>query len=149
MSNLLLVKANIQDSELLYHWVNDYEVRKNSFNTGKIDYKKHLEWLKERLYSEDTLIYIYKDGQNPIGVIRLEKIDDFSMLINYSIDAKYRGKGYGTKLLALIKKTFSDILLIGKVKTNNISSIIAFQKAGYFIKEEPDYVEFYSKDILR
>lgn len=146
MRNLSLVKADIHDCELLYLWANDDAVRKNSFNTEKIVYEKHLEWFLKKLCSEDTLIYIFKDGQNPIGVIRIEKMDDDSMLINYSIDSKYRGKGYGTSLLELIRDRFPSVKLVGKVKIDNISSIKAFKKAGFFMKEELEYVIFYSKE---
>lgn len=145
MSVIQLVKANIDDSELLFFWANDDDVRKNSFNTDKIIYENHLEWFKNKLCSEGTFIYILKENYNPIGVVRLEKNDNESMIISYSIDKKHRGKGHGTELLGIIKEKFLEYNLIGKVKKDNISSIKAFKNAGYFMKEKLDCFVFYSK----
>lgn len=147
MKEYKLVKANEDDCELLYRWTNEEEVRKNSFNTDKINYEDHVKWFMGKLNSLETFIYIFKaNDEYPIGVIRLEKIDEDSMLINFSIDSKYRGLGYATKLLDLIKIKFEDYILVGKVKKGNIGSIRAFQKAGYIMTEELDKLIFYSKN---
>lgn len=146
MDGYRLIKANEDDCELLYKWTNDVEVRKNSFNTNKVIYDDHIKWFMSKLNSKDTFIYIFENKQEPIGVIRLEKIDKELMLINYSIDIKHRGKGHATKLLKIIKTELINCRLVGKVKKDNIGSIKAFQRAGYFMKEELEYLVFYSKN---
>jgi RimJ/RimL family protein N-acetyltransferase len=145
MDEYKLVEATKGDCQLLYRWTNEVEVRRNSFNTNKVSYEDHINWFMNKLNSKDTFIYIFKNKKESIGVIRLEKLECKSMLINYSIDSNYRSQGYATKLLQLIKIKFKDYTLVGEVKKNNIGSIKAFQKAGYFMKEELEYLVFYSK----
>lgn len=145
MSEYKLVKASEDNCELLYKWTNEEEVRKNSFNTDKINYEDHVKWFMGKLNSLEIFIYIFKKNEEPIGVMRLEKIDEESMLINFSIDCKYRGLGYATKLLKLIKVQFEEYILVGKVKKDNIGSIKAFRKSGYIMTEELDKIIFYSK----
>ena len=147
MEEYKLVKANEDDCELLYIWTNEEEVRKSSFNTNKINYEDHVKWFMGKLNSLETFMYIFKtNDEEPIGVMRLEKIDEDSMLINFSIDSKYRGLGYATKLLDLIKIKFEDYVLVGKVKKDNIGSMKAFQKSGYTMIDELDKLIFYSKN---
>lgn len=148
MDNYKLIKAKEEDCELLYKWANEEEVRKNSFNTNKINNEDHVKWFMGKLNSLETFIYIFNINEKSIGVMRLEKIDEESMLINFSIDYKYRGLGYATKLLELIKIQFEEYILVGKVKKNNIGSMKAFQKAGYIMTEELDIFIFYSKNKL-
>lgn len=139
-----LVIATEKDCDLLFQWINDKNVRLNSFKTELIKYKEHKRWFQKKIQSEDTKIYILKVNSKNVGVIRLEKIEDDSYLINYSIAKEYRKRGYGTELLRLIKQKYNDDLLIGKVKKKNIFSIKAFIKAGYVMKSERDIYIFYS-----
>lgn len=141
-----LVNVTMYDCELLYNWANDYEVRVNSFNTDTIKYEEHVEWLKAKIKQDASIMHILKMENEKIGLVRLDKISIDKYLISFSIAKEYRGKGFGTMLLRLIKEKYSSKILIGKVKKDNIASIKAFQNAGYYIREELDMYIFYSKD---
>lgn len=143
MSNLIIVEARKEDCNLLFNWANEDLVRENSFDSNEIVYEDHCNWFTKKLESPESLIFIVKDEPHSIGVIRLEKTDNDSMLINYSVDVKYRQQGYGTKILNLMKENFPNQTLIGKVKKNNISSIRAFENAGYIKIEHLAYNKFY------
>lgn len=139
-----LINVTIDDCDLLFNWVNDYEVRANSFNTNKIEYEEHVEWFKFEVIQNSSNMYILKVKNEKVGLVRLNELSTNEYLISYSIAKEYRGKGFGTMLLRLIKEKHSSRLLIGKVKKDNIGSIKAFQNAGYCMKEEPDMYIFYS-----
>ncbi len=145
MSALQLIKATMDDCEIIYNWANEEEVRKNSFNSDLIEYEDHIKWFEAKINDDNVYLFILKDEDILVGMLRLEKQEDDSLLINFSIDANSRGKGYATKLLKLIKEKYLNEVLIGKVKPENIGSIKAFEKAGYIKKEEEDYLVFYSK----
>ncbi len=136
----------MDDCLLLYNWVNDKEVRKSAFNTDNISLVNHIEWLKTKLHSDNTYMYILYGDQQPIGQIRLDTDFD-KTIISYSIDLKYRGLGYGTLLLKeTINKIKRDNLpvrsLIGKVKKDNIGSRRTFMKAGFIEIEKEYYFEY-------
>lgn len=139
-------KVQISDCDLIYNWANDYKVRINAFNSDKIDYENHKRWFEYKLKDFNSVIYIILNKSIPIGQIRID-IENNIGKIDYSIDEKYRGKGYGTLALKLIgskiKEDFPNVKkIIGQVKYNNISSQNAFEKSKFDKKEREDYIEY-------
>lgn len=139
--------ATASDCDLLFKWANDTSVRENSFNSNIINYEEHKKWLNDSLKSDKTYIYICYSKDKPIGQIRID-LKENTGVIDYSIDSKWRGKGYGTLLLNDIiffiqNKGLSITKLIGKVKHTNIVSQKAFMKAGYLQKYNFEYMEYW------
>lgn len=146
--NLTLRPANIQDKYLLHKWVNEVKVRENSFNSNLIPFNAHYKWLKSKLLSLDSFLFIAETEKNPVGQIRCDRIiysDNFE--IDYSISDCHRGRGFG-KLIILaledyISKNFTfDVVLIGKVKLENEYSINIFRKLDYIEFESENYISF-------
>lgn len=122
--------ANEKDAKTLFDWTNDPSVRSNSLNTEPIAWEAHLNWFEEKLRSEDSQIYIFEVGKKPIGQVRLDfKYDHW--LINYSIDSKFRGKGYGKVLIRKILDLNTFIPLKAIVKPDNIASLKVFTALGF------------------
>lgn len=144
---LLLRKVNPADVDLLYKWANDATVRQNAFHTEAIPYENHVKWFTKTLADKSVYHYILCAGETPVGQIRLNAADG-EALIDYSIDARYRGKGYGCRLLELVKKQIvigkiSDVIkLTGQVKYENRASARAFEKCGFTKKELADYIQY-------
>lgn len=142
-----LKKVNPADMDLMYEWANDSEVRKNAFHTEPIPYENHVKWFTKTLEDASVYQYILYRDELPVGQIRLN-VEDGEALIDYSISAKYRGMGYGSKLLELIKKQvfsnkISDVIkLTGQVKYENLASARAFEKCGFTKQELTDYIQY-------
>lgn len=137
------------DCNLLFKWVNDESVRWNAFNTNKVKFEEHLNWFKNRIDSEECYIFICYDKQLPIGQIRIDNKQS-KWVIDYSIDSKYRGNGYGTKILALLEKeilmkSIQVSTLIGEVKCSNIASQKSFEKNGYKKIQKEQYICYTKK----
>lgn len=133
--SLFLRYATMDDAKLLYEWRNDEVVRKNSFNTNEIVYEEHIKWLKNFLEDEFCKIYIIVDYEKNVGQIKVRIIDNEAE-VGYSIGKNYRGYGYGTKSLILIKEQIKKDFpyvgkIVGRVKIDNEVSQRAFEKAGY------------------
>lgn len=146
--SLSLKKVTDEDCCLLFKWANDADVRKNAFNTKTIKFEEHLKWFNNKINSDNFFMFICYDKQLPVGQIRLD-IEEDKGIIDYSIDKKYRGNGYGTKILGLIEKeiilsNIKIVDLIGEVKYSNIGSQKAFEKNNYKKIEKKDFI-YYSK----
>lgn len=144
---LVLRKVIPSDVDLLYKWANDPEVRKNAFHTEPIPYENHVKWFAKMLEDTSVYQYILYQRELPIGQIRLN-VEGNEALIDYSISAEYRGKGFGRKLLELVKeqiaidKISNVIKMIGQVKYGNQASARAFEKCGFTKQETAEYIQY-------
>ncbi|MBZ9631492.1 GNAT family N-acetyltransferase [Salegentibacter sp. LM13S] len=144
LSDFYCRKAAFSDAKLLYNWVNDPTVRRNSLSTDIIIWEDHLNWFYNQLFNTQTLlnIWVYKDV--PIGQSRLDYING-DWLIDYSISKPYRGKGFGEKIIREIMN-YKKSPLKAQVRSDNIGSIKIFQKLGFISKniseENSEIIEF-------
>jgi len=151
MKILTFKKATFNDAKLLFDWANDEEVRKNSFNSSKIEYEEHITWFQNCLESEDVNIYIFYLDNIPVGQVRLTNIDKEYLIISYSISSGYRGKGLGKSVIRQIETDIMPLYpaikcLIGKVKPDNIASQKVFEVNSYNKRLSEEYgncIEYY------
>ena len=135
MDNCYLRKATKNDLEILFEWANEKEVRKNSIYTNEISFDEHKEWFSNKLKSKSCDIYILCKDEIPIGQIRLDYNGNHAV-ISYSICSKYRGQGYGRRMLVLAEEkvcqTHKEINIFdAEVKSENIASKKKFEELGY------------------
>ncbi|KVV13960.1 GNAT family N-acetyltransferase [Flavobacterium sp. TAB 87] len=140
-----LCLATFDDAQLLFDWANDKLVRHNSLSTKPILLDTHLKWLSHKLNSESK-IYLLRFNKTSVGQIRFDFIDDF-WFIDYSIDEKYRGKGFGKILIELGMLNFRQgDTFKAVVKKENISSLRIFQKLGFEgLEADSDIITFVKK----
>jgi len=130
-------KPNIDDAYLYFKWANDPQVRLNSFNSENITLEEHTIWFNEKLQDLNCELYLFYDENDiTVGQVRIQKDSNNNSVINISIDEKFRGMGYGVKLIELSSKNYFSREINDKinayVKIENIGSKIIFEKAGYF-----------------
>jgi RimJ/RimL family protein N-acetyltransferase len=130
LDNLYLREASLNDSEILFIWVNDKSVRNNSIIQEPIVWENHLNWFKRKLNDSETKIFILMSGDKLLGQIRIDLIDNY-WNIDYSIDNQYRGKGLGKKIVKLLLDKFEDYKFTATVKKENIASINVFANLGF------------------
>lgn len=130
-TSIFLRNAQKEDILLLFCWVNDPIVRQSAFCTENITFRSHKQWFLQSLNSDVRQIFILQKGELPIGQVRLEQ-KNHEWFIDYSIDAAWRGRGYGTKILQLIEEKLSKgTVLVAEVKNTNIPSQKVFESLGY------------------
>ena len=143
--------ATADDADLLFSWVNDAKVRKNSFSSDDISYEEHIEWFTRVLSSEDTEIFIYRVNEEHVGQVRLQYAKN-TATISYSIAAKFRGQGFGKRMIHDIAEHLQLLhpevsVLVAKVKGDNIASQKIFESEGYQTEIEDETGFTYLKCI--
>lgn len=118
-----------KDDLTLFQWANDIDVRNNSFCSDPITWHDHLTWLGKKLIDPKCRLFILEISSIPLGQIRFEYKNDY-WEIGYSIDAKFRGMGLGTKIIEL-GLNMVDGPIIAKVKPQNLGSRRVFNKLGF------------------
>jgi len=141
-------KATQYDTDVTYLWANDPKIREYSLNKEKIEYEKHKSWYLDKINSNDCLYLILQKNENAIGSIRFDFEDEGKAKINYLIEPKEFGKGYGTLILQLgvkyLMESKNDIKCVyGIVFHVNEASVKIFEKLGYeYIKIDKDIAKY-------
>ena len=133
--NIYLRRADREDVELFFRWVNEPAVRANSFSTEPIPWESHQKWFEKALADDGVRIYVLMQDNIPVGQVRLV-FEDSKWQISYSIASAYRGQGYGKILLQLVENELIKMghvgdTLFAEVKTDNIASQRIFTRLGY------------------
>ena len=132
----LIIEAEKQDAKLLFKWVNEKVVRKNSLDSKPVLWHNHLKWFLDKLSNLDSKIFMFKNKDLKIGQIRIDRDDYDFWLIDYSIDKNHRKKGYGLLLVSALIKRFPNKIFKALVKSDNIASKNIFEKLGFTKHED-------------
>lgn len=133
--NVYLRRADREDVELFFRWVNEPAARENSFNTEPIPWESHQKWFENVLADNGVRIYVLMQDNLPVGQVRLV-FEDSMWQISYSIASAYRGQGYGKRILQLaenelISNGHTGEKLFAEVKAHNTASQRIFNRLGY------------------
>ncbi|WP_185146665.1 GNAT family N-acetyltransferase [Chryseobacterium sp.] len=140
---LFLREATENDAELLFGWVNEENVRKNSIRQEPVTWDNHIKWLAKKLNSPETKLFILCSENEALGQIRVDK-KDLYWEIDYSVDYQYRGKGLGKEIVRLLIKKLENYKLKATVKKQNKASINVFVNLGFKkIQIESDDFEYF------
>jgi len=134
-----LRKVSEKDCRLIWKWANDPEVRAESFTPKAIPYNDHVIWFERKNNDPDSYLYIAENtDRKSVGQVRFE-LEGNDAIISISLDRKFRGKGYGSIIIALASQKIFEIsevnVIHAYIKKGNIASKSAFQKAGFIFLE--------------
>lgn len=136
-------KADRSDMQLVFDWANEEETRKQSFHTKPITWEEHVSWFEKSLNSDDRYLFICMHGDTPVGLYRIDRVEEAIGEISYSIDKKYRHRGYALEMLkggenCLKKNRIIVWDLLARVKKDNEASRHLFKVLGFKETEEED-----------
>lgn len=139
MKFITLRSATIDDSDLLFAWRNDDNVIAMRSNNTPDTRQAHDRWMSLMLSGQEVVeMYIAELDGVPIGQGRVErcfkalspKMD--SCLLSYSIDAAYRGQGYGKQLVTLLtaigRQRYATVSC--RIKRTNTRSLLVAVYSG-------------------
>lgn len=132
-SALRLRPAVADDAYAYFAWANDPEVRRQSLDTGPIDWNRHRAWFAARLESAASRLYVLEAGELPVGQIRFDH-ELGETRIDYSIDPLFRGRGWAPALVRLGLREAAarwDGPTVAEVKEGNAASCAVFRKLGF------------------
>jgi UDP-2,4-diacetamido-2,4,6-trideoxy-beta-L-altropyranose hydrolase len=132
-ARLRLRPAQPADARLFHEWVNDAEVRRQSLRTEHVDWPAHLAWFEARLADGASRLFVLEAGDLPVGQIRFE-FEGREARINYSVDALFRGRGWGRALVVLGMRALgarAGTSFRAEVKDGNPASSAVFRSLGF------------------
>lgn len=133
--------AGAADLITLWHWRNDPDTRRASFDQAEIPLDEHTRWFEASLAREDRRLYIILADGVDAGMLRLD-VGDREATVSVNIAPEWRGLGVGTRALrSVCREAFGPLglhRLTAKVKADNRASRIAFERAGFTVVEAAD-----------
>lgn len=124
------------DCRILWQWANDQTVRENSFSSRLISWEEHLSWFTSKINDDECVFYMVENDRGvPIAQVRFETTGSDDAIISVSIAREHRGKGYGNVIIRhasqKLLRTTNIKVVHAYIKLNNVSSLKAFERAGY------------------
>jgi UDP-2,4-diacetamido-2,4,6-trideoxy-beta-L-altropyranose hydrolase len=135
IGHLTLRTVQEKDCELIWKWANDPDVRAGSFFSEFIPWDDHVRWFNSKLNDLNCFFYIAMNERRvPIGQVRFDN-NGKETLISVSLDKKFRGRGYGSRIIELASQEFfmvsNDKVVHAYIKQGNNTSNKAFLLAGF------------------
>jgi UDP-2,4-diacetamido-2,4,6-trideoxy-beta-L-altropyranose hydrolase len=107
-----------RDCKLLWEWANDPVVRASAFSSEPIPWNEHVAWFRAKLNDRNCVMFVALNASAvPVGQIRFDKRGVSDSGINIDIDGAAHERG---------ARQFHAL-----VKTENVASGKAFEKAGF------------------
>lgn len=138
LESVALREVRESDLQVLFKWLNDYELRISSTTYRPVSWPEHTKWVMNRLENGSETFFVISLEERPIGVINLSSHDsqnrsaDFSIRIGESTD---QGRGLGTQAIKLlIDFCWKDINLHRlslAVFSDNSRAIKSYAKTGF------------------
>ena len=133
--NLVWREARQADADVLWRWANDRETRQNSFSRSPIPCAAHVAWLEQRLASDATRIWVFSDGEAPVGQVRFDIADGVAE-IGITVAPERRGRGYGKAMLqqairCLHEERGDHVRPRASVLARNEASLRLFKACGF------------------
>ncbi|MGM0462963.1 MAG: GNAT family N-acetyltransferase [Fibrobacterota bacterium] len=125
-----LRKAEIGDWEILLHWRNDRQTRKNSHTTHLIHKQDHKKWLKSVLEDGNRKLYICLEEGIPAGTIRADwDTTTHSYELSWTTAPDFRGRGIGKKMVQCLAEKL-NARLRAEIHVENTGSAKIAESAG-------------------
>lgn len=128
--------ATADDSAVLLEWRNDPSVYRWARQPEPVGLGEHDQWLSHSLRNPDRLLLIGEDGDEQVGVVRLDRLPECELTAEVSITVApgCQGRGVGRQLLDHAARRWGVAggrLLMATVHEQNEGSLRLFSAAGY------------------
>lgn len=137
-------RATMADVDLLFVWRNDAHTRAMSRSGDEISFADHLAWLDKSLADARRELFICRDDDAPIGVIRRD--DEGAVReLSWTLNPDCRGRGLGKAMLLNFVTQFPAPYR-AEVKTGNVASRKMCLYAGFRPSGEKNGILHFSYD---
>lgn len=146
--------ATIGDAMIYFNWANNSLVRNFSYNKKPISLSDHLKWFEKKLGSPKHFFYLFEtEAKKPVGQVRYEIGDDGVAVIGISVDEKYRGNKFASKMLILACEDFQknnpSVPIHAYIMKENVASYKSFINAGFVLFKETLFKENESYVLIK
>ncbi len=144
-SRITLVLASIEDSDILFNWVNDPLTRRWSVNTDPVTREQHDHWLSATLNNRNRDLYIAMQDGTPVGTVRAD-FSNGTYELSWTVSPAVRGRGVGKCMVAMMADQLKGDVT-ARIKAGNTTSVRIAEHAGLKFDHEADGIWFFRRTI--
>ncbi len=137
-------EAERGDSDLLFKWANEPEVRAASGNRPLIKKTEHETWFRRILEAPHSRILMVRQAGAVVGAVRVLYRDGCHE-ISWTVAPGFRRRGIGAEMVVMVTADLKGPLR-ATVERSNAASMRVAQAAGLVLQEERDDVLYYRRD---
>jgi RimJ/RimL family protein N-acetyltransferase len=123
------------DRVALWRLANDATVRQNSFSQGSIPLDAHFDWLRGKLESPASRMWVFDLHGVMVAQIRYDRVEPETAEVSFSVSAGFRRQGLGTRIVGQTSRMACEQLGVRRlralVRPSNLASAKVFLKAGF------------------
>ena len=123
--------ATAADSARLREWRNDPETIAASLSGRGVEAEEHHAWLTRVLDDPGERLFIVESEGEPVGQVRLERLDGETLELHIGLAAEARGRGLGREALEVACQEAGGETVTARVLRDNERSLRAFAAAGF------------------
>ncbi len=126
--------------KLKYNKSEDINLLKN-FLDNNVSGAKHFRYFEKRpleIIKNHIVTYIFFDGVEVIGYGHLD-LEDGVVWLGIMVSEKYRGKGFGKKIVKKLIKNYDGNIMLS-VDSNNIKAFNLYSNLNFTIVEKKDKI---------
>lgn len=140
LPSLTLRRAQLSDSESIYQWRNQADVRAFSFDSEPISFDKHQGWYAASMSNPDRVLLIGESHGEPVGVVRFDLTQNTAKISIYLVSPSQSKVSGGQLLQAseqwLLENHSQVTFVCADVLGENLASVGMFKSAGYSLKAQ-------------
>lgn len=131
-------EASLEDARGIFKLFNEKVIRRSSFDSRKISWGHHLEWMKRSLRDKTAIIFVITAPEGFFGQIRfnVDNAKKDEAAVSFSITKDIRGLNLPSFFLTEAIKEFQRSRrgiqkLKAYIRDKNVVSIRSFRRAGF------------------
>ncbi|WP_462163518.1 UDP-2,4-diacetamido-2,4,6-trideoxy-beta-L-altropyranose hydrolase [Pseudoalteromonas xiamenensis] len=143
-SRVTLRPATLEDTELLFAWQSNPEIRKYSRNPKPVEFNEHVRWLRNTLANSQRALFIIEDSwtKSGVGMLRLDHISELELEISILVAPEQQGAGYADAAIHAIDASFKRKTIHAYLDPSNLKSSKLFARAGFKAIHVDHFVRF-------
>lgn len=135
---VVLRKLVHDDSNIIYTWICNPELRKMTGTRGIPTPGVHREWFESKIHDEKNIIRMITYEEIPVGIIgtnEINSVDNNANIYLYIGDTTFRKKGIAynaiNQIVELLVNAYTCHKITATIRSYNIPSINLFKKCGF------------------
>lgn len=143
-TRIIIRPTKIEDAKAIWRIRNNPIVRKNSNNRASINFKKHIDWFKNKYFiNNKNYCFVLERSHEVAGYCRFD-LSNNKYLVSIALSPAFHGLGLGERLLFESLQSINNKKIVAQINFNNSASIKLFLKNNFEIYHQ-DKDSFYLK----